>query len=250
VTFDGKRVFVTGGASGIGAATAELFAAKGATVVVADVSEDAGQALVRRLGDRHRFVRLDVSDQGAWERAAPEITEGGLDVVLLNAGVMTRPAGVPIFNDPLPWITPASMDRLIGVNMCGVLWGTLACLPALEERKGTLLVISSGAGIQPFALDPTYTMTKFALVGLTCSLAPTLDERGVRAVTVCPHAVDTAIRPPDLHEKKLADGYSSPPAHMAESILHIYDRAKSGEVWYSRAGDVPYLVDMEKHYYT
>lgn len=244
MSLNGKRVLVTGGASGIGRGIVELFAEQGATLVVADVSEAAGQAVVAGLGgDAHRFVRLDVADEAAWQQALPTIApDGTLDIAILNAGVMLRRPGEPGLNDPVPWLTRPNLERLIGVNLYGVIWGVLACLPAIERSGGTIMVMSSAGGLQPVPFDPAYAMTKHGLVGFARSIAPGIAERGVRLVTVCPHSVDTAMQPPDLVEINQAHGYSSPPSHMAASTLHIYDHAKSGEVWQSQAIGLPYEV--------
>lgn len=249
MSLEGKTALITGGAGGIGGATAELFASKGARVIVADVAEEAGRALVARLGGDHRFVRLNVSSKEDWEERLGEIApDGKLDIALLNAAVMTRPTGTPGYNDPLPWITPQSMDRLLGVNFYGVLWGMMTCLPIVEKTKGTIMVTSSAGGLQPVAFDPPYSATKYAVIGLACSFAPSFLERGVRVVTVCPHSVDTAQQPPDVQQKKWDDGYSSPPSHMAMSMLHIYENAAAGDIWHGKAGELPYLVGAPKIY--
>ena len=241
----GKTILITGGASGIGAATAELFAREGATVVVVDIADAQGNALVDRLGANHRYIHLDVSKKVDWDRLLPGIIDdiGGLDIAFLNAGVMTRPYGRPLFNDPLPWITPQSMERLIGVNLYGPLWGTLACLPFVARRKGTILVTASASGLRPYPADPTYTMVKYGVVGLVSALGPTLEEMGVRIVTVCPNGIDTPMSPPDLHAKKTREGTFSPPSHMAKAVMHIYENAKAGEIWLGRANQSPYRHD-------
>lgn len=241
----GKRVLVTGGASGIGAGVVELLAASGATVVIADVAETAGRALADRLGNPHGFIKLDVSDQESWRAAMPVIApEGMIDIIILNAGVMLRPAGESGLNDPLPWMTRPRLDRLLGVNLYGVIWGMLECLPAVEKAGGTMMVVSSAGGLYPVTFDPAYAMTKHGLIGLTTSLAPTMADHGVSLVTVCPHSVDTAMQPPDLVKENRAAGYSSPPSHMAESMLHIYEHAANGEVWQSVAEGMPFKVEM------
>lgn len=249
MTWAGKRVLVTGGANGIGAAAVELFAELGATVVIADVAEEAGKALAEKLGGQHCFIRLDVSSRADWERCLPSIApQGRLDLAIFNAGVMTRPHGENQFNDPLPWMTDKTMERLVGVNIFGSLWGCLTCLPAVEAAQGTMMVVSSAAGIRALAIDPAYAMTKFALVGWGMSLAATLADSGMRVITVCPHNVDTPMVPPDVKARNDSMGYSSPPSHMAQSILHIYENGVSGQVWQSRAGDLPYVVDTPPPY--
>ena len=242
--FSGKTVVITGGASGIGAALAELAAEQGARVAVIDLDERNGTALVARLGGVHRFVKMDVSDAAAWPAAYAEVSSalGGIDVVALNAGVMTRPAGTPIFNDPLEWMTGAALGKVLGVNVAGVVHGILAVLPHLEGRAGaTILVTASNAGVKPFPGDPFYAMSKHALVGLASSLAPALAERGIRIVTVCPAGIDTPMCPPDLHERKQAENSFSSPRFMAEAFAEIFDCAKTGEIWMGGHQHAPWI---------
>lgn len=239
-----KTVLITGGASGIGEATADLFAAHGARVIVADVQDELGNAVVQLLGARHRYVHLDVSKPEEWTNAvASSVTDlGGLDVLILNAAVLTGPAGAPIMDDPLQWMTPERINRILAVNMGGIVHGVVACLPELlKKADSTIMCVSSLAGISPWLWDPVYSMTKAGVIGFVRSMTPTLSPKGVRMLAVCPHSVQTAFMPPDLAQQKKDLGLqSSPPSHMAESILTIYKDAGPGEIWVGQADEGPY----------
>lgn len=228
--YTGKTVVISGGARGIGEATARHYAALGAAVVVLDVAENLGQALVAELGAGHRFINLDVTDPQAWEAAAKTIE--GIDLLFLNAGVMSRPFSAPIFDDPLTWLGPQTFDKMSNINIGGVVHGIHAMLPKLVGRDGaTLLITSSVAGVAPFAMDPLYAMTKYALVGLAQSLAPLLGEKGIRVVTILPKGIETPLTPPDLREKMTQENRLEPPSVMAKAIEAILAQSGNGELW-------------------
>jgi len=227
---DGKVVLVTGAAGGMGAATAELLASLGATVIGADVA-DAGHERFQLLGAPHRYVRLDVTDPAAWETTLRDVDR--LDIAFLNAGVMTRPPHVPILDDPVGWLTPENFRRVMAVNVGGVAYGLAATIPLLERGGGgDILITSSGAGIQPYEPDPVYAASKYSLVGLARSLTPWMTRRGIRINVICPHSVLTGMIPKDLRE--LPDKTFSPPSYIAESVLDILRSGETGRVWVAR----------------
>jgi NAD(P)-dependent dehydrogenase (short-subunit alcohol dehydrogenase family) len=228
LNLSGRHVFITGGASGIGAATAELFAEKGATITVADIQEDLGRSLVRRLGPKHRFAQLDVSKPEEWLDVMAEVP--ALDVLMLNAGVSTRPRGAPAGDDPLLWMAPEHLKKVFDVNVAGVVHGITACLPKLRGRpNATIFATSSSAGLRPFREDPLYVATKYGVVGLVGSLGPLLAEQGIRIVCVCPTSILTPMVAPDTAVES-ADKFS-PPSFMAQAFFQIYQRAQPGETW-------------------
>lgn len=228
--YAGKTVVVSGGARGIGEATARHFAGLGAQVIVLDVAEDLGQALVSELGAGHRFVKLDVTKPEAWSAFAQTLE--GIDLLFLNAGVMSRPFSAPIFDDPLTWIDPQTFDKMSNINIGGVVHGIHALLPKLAGRDGaTLLITSSVAGVAPFSMDPLYAMTKYALVGLAQSLAPLLEAKGIKVVTILPKGIETPLTPPDLRQKMTEENRLEPPSVMAKAIEAILAQAGNGELW-------------------
>ena len=140
-----KVVLITGAATGIGAATARAFAGSGFTVVGVDVDRVTGEALFAELGIPHEFHVLDVRDATAWTVLVSAIFErfGRLDVVHLNAGVMMRPKGAAIMDDPLAWFSPETWGKVRSVNLDGVAFGIMATMavPRLSCRWISIRVI-------------------------------------------------------------------------------------------------------------
>jgi NAD(P)-dependent dehydrogenase (short-subunit alcohol dehydrogenase family) len=187
--FDGKVAIVTGGASGIGAASVRRFAAEGAQVLAIDVDEARGRAVASEAGAR--FERMDVGDPDAWARLvrAAEDDLGGVDLAHLNAGVATGAYPVDIAT-----LSDAQYRRVMGVNVDGVVFGVRALVPAMARRGGGAIVVTSSlAGLMPLPDDPVYGGTKHFVIGLVRSLATPLGEQGITINAVCPGAVDTAL---------------------------------------------------------
>ena len=236
---EGKVAIVTGGGGGIGEALAIRLAGRGAHVVVADVDGARAAAVAGAIGGSAKS--FDVADRAAWESAAAEIVHerGGIDLVALNAGVMSRPKGVAMGgDDPLRWMAER-YDLVRSVNLDGVAYGVLATVPHLVARGGgAICVTSSMAGLMAQPEDPAYAMTKHGVVGLVRSLGPTLVAQGITIGTVCPAGVDTSLVPPDFREA----GYAfAPPDHIAEALESILDSPPedSGGVWVTVSADQP-----------
>jgi NAD(P)-dependent dehydrogenase (short-subunit alcohol dehydrogenase family) len=235
--YTGKVMLITGGANGMGAATAVRLAGLGARVIVADVNRTLGEALVQELGPSHAFVDLDVSSAQRWGEVLSEVVErfGGLDVLFLNAGVLVRPPTVPILDDPLPWITQDGFAKVVAVNLAGVVNGVVAALPYLTGRSGaTILITSSGAGTEPYVPDPLYAMTKHGLIGFGRSIAPSLEGLGVTLNVLCPMHIRTGLTPPDLQDNP--DYNPSPPSYIADVVVEILGSGANGEVFIARGG--------------
>jgi NAD(P)-dependent dehydrogenase (short-subunit alcohol dehydrogenase family) len=182
----GKVALVTGGSNGIGAGVVRRLARHGMKVVIADIDQDAGEALAREVDGS--FVKCNVAsldDNRAAVGRARE-TYGGLDLVHLNAGIVT---GCTVENFDL-----AEYRRAMGVNLDGVVFGCHAVLPALRERGGgTIVVTASMAGLVPVPLEPLYAANKHAVVGLTRSLGQAYAGSGIKVHALCPSFADTAI---------------------------------------------------------
>jgi NAD(P)-dependent dehydrogenase (short-subunit alcohol dehydrogenase family) len=226
---DGKVALVTGGAGGVGEAVARRLAALGATVAVLDVADERGAQIADELGGASCYRHLDVTDAAAWAATVAELVDrlGPIGVAHLNAGIMSRPIGAPGLDDPLPTLTVDTYRRVMAVNVDGVLLGIVALLPHLAPVGADLVVTASVAGLVPYPLDPLYSMSKHALVGLVRSLGPLLVAQGARLNAVCPGGVDTELVPPDIR----GFGALASPSYIAEAVVSILGSGASGEVW-------------------
>ncbi|WP_244164767.1 SDR family NAD(P)-dependent oxidoreductase [Streptomyces silaceus] len=140
--FDHRTVLVTGGTGGQGASHVRAFHAEGANVVIAGISAERGRALASELGDRARYIRLDVTDETSWEAAiaATEDDFGPLAVVVNNAGVQ-NPAAPIESTDQRVW------DRILDINLTGTFLGIKAAVPSLRRNGGGVIVnIASTSG--------------------------------------------------------------------------------------------------------
>jgi NAD(P)-dependent dehydrogenase (short-subunit alcohol dehydrogenase family) len=233
---------VTGGASGIGRATCEALAARGAHVVVADIDETAGRDVADAVGGE--FARLDVSDRDAWTRVVSGIVSnhGGLDLVHLNAGVTTYPAAggdFPAFD--IAALPAEAYHRAMGANVDGVVFGVSATVPALENRGGGAIVVTASvAGLITWEVDPVYTMTKHAVVGLVRALAPSLARRGITLNAICPAAVDTKIFGPEAEDfVREAELRLMPPSQIADAVVEAVGGGETGQCWVCYDGRDP-----------
>ena len=186
--FQGQVVLITGASSGIGRATAEAFAAAGASVALAARStgalHEAAQAIEAR-GGRALAVPADVTQRASVDACVRAVrdTFGRLDVLVNNAGLGRKAS--------LEQTTDEEIETLVRTNVVGTLYATRAALPHLREVAGTIVLISSVAGRRGFPWASVYCATKFALAGLAESLRIELAGTGVKVVLICPGRVDT-----------------------------------------------------------
>jgi 2-keto-3-deoxy-L-fuconate dehydrogenase len=175
-----KTAFITGAASGIGAAIAETFAQAGAKIWIADRNEADGRAVAERIGGK--FIMLDVASETDCAQIAQSV---GTPDILANV------AGIGHVGTLLN-TTSADLDRLYAVNVRGVFNSCKAFAPAMLERKsGSIINMASVAGVIAVRERLAYTMTKFAVVGLTKALALDHSHTGVRFNCICPGRVET-----------------------------------------------------------
>ncbi|HEY3064135.1 MAG TPA: glucose 1-dehydrogenase [Chloroflexota bacterium] len=183
---DGKVALVTGGASGIGAATCRAFAEQGARVVVADVSEVQGQDVARALGEAGTFVKTDVTDLASVEAAVSTAVAqfGKLDVLVNNAGIGL--VGSVQETEAPDW------QKLIAVNMTGVFHGSKAAVEQMlrqEPQGGLIINIASVAGMIGIARRFAYCATKGAVIAMTRQVAVDYVKQGIRCNAICPGTV-------------------------------------------------------------
>ena len=226
-SLDGKTALVTGGASGIGKAVAERFAAEGALVTIADLEENAGAQLATDLGGR--FARCDVTDPAQLEAAVQTAAEDGrLDVAHLNAGITTG-------ENDLATLSVDAYRRAMGVNLDGVIFGTRACLSAMGDGS-QIVCTASLAGIASMPSDVIYSVNKHAVVGFVRSGAPQLLERGVSLNAICPGFVDTPILGP-FGEQFRAAGFPLLEAkEVADAVMKVLGANVTGEVFIIQPG--------------
>jgi len=188
-----KVALITGGSSGIGAATAYSFAKAGAAVMIGARRETEGQAVVEQIraaGGQAHFLATDVTDAGQVKAlvAATEKQFGGLDIAFNNAGT----EGAGLF--PMVEETEANLRSVMEVNFFGLWYSMQAELPALEKRGGGVIInTSSVAGLRGFPAFSSYVSSKFAVEGLTRSVAQEAASLGIRVNAVNPGPIDTDL---------------------------------------------------------
>lgn len=183
---EGKVALITGAARGQGAEEARLFASEGACVAVADIREAEGRALADELGAGAIFVRLDVTEEESWTQAvaATVAAFGGLDILVNNAGIFLA--------RPLSETSVADIEAVFRVNQLGVLLGMKTVLPVMRDAGGGSIVnISSTAGLRGAPNTAAYTASKHAVRGMTKCAALEFAPHRIRVNSVHPGLIDT-----------------------------------------------------------
>jgi NAD(P)-dependent dehydrogenase (short-subunit alcohol dehydrogenase family) len=208
----GRTALITGGASGIGREAVKLFAAEGASVVVADLDPAAGASVVAEVvaaGGRAHFAQTDVSRAADVEAAVAtaERAFGGLHVLFNNAGIFPAADGSPVDTPEDVW------DQVMNVNLKGVFLGCKFGIPALERAGGgSIINTASFVAVMGAATSQiAYTASKGGVLALTREIAVEYAKRGIRANALCPGPVNTP-----LLAELLAD-----PAARARRMVHI-----------------------------
>jgi len=189
----GRVVLITGGASGLGAATARLFAREGARVMVADLDLDRATSVAGEIGEAARAVRCDHTIRAETEAAVATTLAafGSLDILHNNAGGP--------FAGPVESADDATLERVIGVNLLGVFKMTQSALPALREAGrrrpiGAAIVFTSSLqGIKARPNYSAYTAAKHGIIGLVRSLSLELAPANIRVNAICPTVTETPM---------------------------------------------------------
>lgn len=190
MTIEGKVALITGGAQGIGLGIARRLAADGAHIALVDVKGEklvAAAAQIEALGRRVTTFVADVSDRAQVYAAVDHAEQqlGGFDVMVNNAGIAQV--------NPILEVTPEEVDRIVRINIDGVLWGIQAAAKKFQARghKGKIINASSIAGHNGFAMLGVYSATKFAVRALTQAAARELAASGITVNAYCPGVVGT-----------------------------------------------------------
>ncbi len=189
--FEGKVAFVSGAASGIGAAIARRLAGLGAKTVLADFDVARAEALARELeaaGGTTLAVAVDVARLDAMQAAIDRTTDafGGLDLAV-------NCAGIDLARCPTGDYPPENWSRIIAVNLTGVFNGLRCQIPAMRGRGGSIVNIASIMGLRGIAGQPAYTAAKHGVIGLTKAAALDHAREGVRIHAVAPGFVETPL---------------------------------------------------------
>ncbi|WP_141582855.1 glucose 1-dehydrogenase [Actinomadura sp. WMMA1423] len=185
---DGKTALISGGARGIGAASARALAAEGARIVIGDILDEEGEAVAGELGDACRYVHLDVTSAEDWAAAVETAVRefGALHVLFNNAGIANGAA--------IQRFSPEKWQQIIDVNLTGPFLGIRAAADALiAAGGGSIINNSSIEGLRGTSWAHGYVASKWGLRGLTKSVAVELAPHGVRVNSLHPGLIRTPL---------------------------------------------------------
>lgn len=221
---EGKVAIVTGVTSGIGAATAKLFAENGASVVLAGRNVENGIAIEREIsskGGRAKFIQCDVSDslqaQHLIEKSIKEF--GQIDILFNNAGVMLP--SMEVERMPI-----GDWKRTFEINIDGIFYVTKYAKPYLLQSKGSIINNASIAGLQYYAAGRSYaySASKAAVIQFSHQMAKNYGTDGIRVNCICPGIIDTPIlgdRDRKIYAERIPLGYVAQPIEVAKVVLFL-----------------------------
>lgn len=232
---EGKVALLSGGAGGIGAAEARLFAQEGAAVVIGDLNEGQGKTLADEIvgaGGQATFVLLDVLDEGSWKSAVADAVEkyGKLNVLVNNAGILRH--------EGLLDTTEEIWDSVMDVNAKGTFFGCKHAIPEMRRAGGgSIINISSGAGITGSVRNTAYHASKGAVRIFTKAAAVQYAPDNIRVNSVHPGPIDTPM---------LASSIASAQGGVPQSAVPLGRYGRPEEIAYG----VLYLASDESGFVT
>lgn len=221
----GRVVAITGGAQGIGRATAAALAHRGCRVAIGDIDADGAAGAADEIGAGCTSFGVDVADRGSFESFIAQVEEhlGPIDVIVNNAGVMIL--------GPFESESDDAMRRMIEINLVGVILGTRLVLPGMKARgRGHIVNIASQAGKFGFPGGATYSAVKHGVVGLSEAVRRELRGSGVDVSWVMPAVVDTQL---GAGTQKVRGVELITPESVAEAIVEALESGRV-EVWIPR----------------
>tara|TARA_B110000444_G_scaffold250957_1_gene278134 strand:- start:1141 stop:1911 length:771 start_codon:yes stop_codon:yes gene_type:complete len=209
---ENKVAIISGASRGIGEATVRIFVEEGAKVIIGDVLQEQGQRLATELGDNAVFFKHDVTQEQSWKAIVDFATSnfGALNILVNNAGILHY--GTIVDTQPNDYM------KVINVNQLGVFLGMQAVIPQLKiAGGGSIINLSSTAGISGYNGMVAYSASKWAVRGMTKVAAAELGKFGIRVNSVHPGGTATAMSPADKDGNHSA-GDNTPLARIAQPL--------------------------------
>ena len=236
---DGKVAIITGGARGMGASHVRRFVSEGAKVIFTDILVEEGQALAKELGQNALFLEHDVTNATDWDSivAEAEVKFGPVDILVNNAGIAP--------NKPIEDTTEEEYRKVIDVNQLSVFLGMKAVFTSMKKAKtGSIVNISSLAGLIAGRNQIAYVASKFAVRGMTKAAALEFGEYGIRVNSIHPGIIETPMTMNEETVAMLAEISKSIPlgrTAKAEEVTNLVLYLASDESSYSTGAE--FVID-------